>query len=63
VLLVACGLPESHPCATAPLERLLGRFMPAGERTDPADVLQRVDLCHVGFWLALGAHFLPGDSA
>jgi hypothetical protein len=61
LLLVACGLPEGHACASAPLERLLGRFTPAGEQTDPAYLLKRVDLCHLGFWLGLGAHFLPGD--
>jgi hypothetical protein len=36
--------------------------MPAGERTDPAFLLKRVDLCHLGFWLGLGAYFLAGDE-
>jgi hypothetical protein len=62
LLLVACGVPEGHPAAGAPLERLLGRFMPAGERTDPAFLLKRVDLCHLGFWLGLGAYFLADDE-
>jgi hypothetical protein len=61
LLLVACGLPENHPAARRPLERLLGRFMPAGEDVDGAFLLKRVDLCHLGFWLGLGAHFLDGD--
>jgi hypothetical protein len=62
LLLMACGLPERHPSARAPLERLLGRFMPVGEDVDPAFLLRRVDLCHLGFWLGLAAYFLPGDA-
>jgi hypothetical protein len=55
-------VPEGHPSARAPLEGLLGRFMPSGEETDPALLLRRVDLCHLGFWLGLAAYFLPGDE-
>jgi hypothetical protein len=61
LLLVACGLPERHPAARAPIERLLGRFMPAGVDVDGAFMLKRVDLCHLGFWLGLGGHFLSED--
>ena len=61
LLLMACGVPEGHPSARAPVERLLGRFMPPGEDVDPAFLLRRVDLCHLGFWLGLAAYFLPGD--
>jgi hypothetical protein len=61
LLLVACGLPEDHPAARVPLERLLGRFMPPGEDVDGAFLLRRVDLCHLGFWLELGAYFFDGD--
>lgn len=61
LLLVACGLPEGHPAGRGPIERLLGRFMPAGASVDGAFLLKRVDLCHLGFWLGLGAHFLEED--
>jgi hypothetical protein len=61
LLLVACGLPEGHPSARAPVERLLDRFMPPGETVDGAFLLKRVDLCHLGFWLGLGAHVLGDD--
>jgi hypothetical protein len=61
LLLVACGIPESHPAGRAPVERLLERFMPTGEPVDRAFLLRRVDLCHLGFWLGLGAHFLDDD--
>jgi len=62
LLLVACGLPEGHRAASGPLEGLLGRFMPRGEEVDGAFLLRRVDLCHLGFWVGLGAYFLDGDS-
>jgi hypothetical protein len=61
LLLIAYGIPEDHPAARVPLERLLGRFMPAGQEVDGAYMLKRVDLCHLGFWLGLGAHFLRED--
>src|SRR5262249_25733844 len=56
------GVPEGHPAAREPLERLLARFMPPDREVDPAFLLRRVDLCHLGFWLGLGAYFLPGDA-
>ena len=61
LLLIACGLPEGHPAGRPAIERLLGRFMPPGEEVDGAFLLKRVDLCHLGFWLGLGAHFLGDD--
>ena len=61
LLLVAMGLPEGHSSAREPLARLLDRFMPAGYDVDGAFLLKRVDLCHLGFWLGLGAHFLEED--
>lgn len=60
LLLMACGVPEHHPSARVPIERLLDRFMPRGEDVDPAFLLRRVDLCHLGFWLT--AYFLPEDA-
>jgi hypothetical protein len=62
LLLMACGLPENHPSARASVEQLLGRFMPLGEEVDGGFLLKRVDLCHLGFWLGLGAYFLRGDA-
>src|SRR5262245_5279375 len=53
LLLVACGVPERHSSARVPLERLLERFMPRGEETEARFLLERVDLCHLGFWLGL----------
>jgi hypothetical protein len=59
LLLVACGLPEDHPSGRATTERMLGRIV--GEEVD-SHLLTRMDLCHLGFWLGLGAYFLSGDA-
>jgi hypothetical protein len=61
LLLVACGLPDGHPAGRVPVQRLLDRFMPPSAEVDQAFLLKRVDLCHLGFWLGLGAHFLDED--
>ena len=61
LLLVDLGLPEGHPAARRPLERLLDHFIPRDREVDAAVLLKRLDLCHVGFYLGLGAHFLDED--
>jgi hypothetical protein len=61
LLLVACGVPEGHPAGGPPLERLFGRLMPPGEQVEVAFLLKRMDLCQLGFWLGLGAHFIEAD--
>jgi hypothetical protein len=59
LLLVALGIPHGHPAGRAPIERLLDKFVPEGASIE--SLLKRVDLCHLGFWLGLGAHFLDDD--
>ena len=54
LLLVACGLPADHAGARADTDRMLARL-------DALDLSRRMDLCHVGFWLGLGAYFLGDD--
>jgi hypothetical protein len=61
LLLVELGLPECHPAGRPAVDRLLDRFMPPGEEVDGAFLVKRVDLCHLGFWLGLGSHFLEDD--
>ncbi len=59
LLLVALGIPEGHPAGRAPIERLLDKFAPEGASVE--SLLKRVDLCHLGFWLGLGAHFVDDN--
>jgi hypothetical protein len=61
LLLIAFGVPEQHPAARLPIERLLDRFIPPDKDVDGQSLLARVDLCHLGFWLGLGAYFLNDD--
>ncbi len=61
LLLVAFGLPEGHAAGRAPVRGLIDRFLPPGAEVDQAFLLKRLDLCHVGFWLGLGAYFLDED--
>jgi hypothetical protein len=61
LLLVAMGLPEGHPSARGPLEDFLDRLIPTGQDVDAAFLLKHMDLCHLGFWLGLGAHFVPEE--
>ena len=35
--------------------------MPPGDEVEQAFLLKRMDLCHLGFWVGLGAHFLGDD--
>ena len=62
LLLVACGVPERHPAARPALERLVDKFIPPDNVVDGAFLLERVDLCHLGFWLGLAAYFLDPDD-
>ena len=59
LLLIALGIPEDHPAGRAPIERHLDKFVP-GDATAES-LLKRVDLCHLGFWIGLGAQFAPED--
>src|SRR5262245_7388807 len=61
LLLVACGLPEDHRAATVDTDRQLTRFMQLADGGNAAVLLKRMDLCHIGFWLGLGAYFRAGD--
>src|SRR5262245_31562471 len=61
LLLVACGIPEDHPSARRPLNRLLEHFMPLGGDTDPESPLKRVASCHSRLWVGLGAYVLFCD--
>jgi hypothetical protein len=54
LVLMACGLPEDDAGARSDAERQLARL-------EGLDLLKRMDLCHVGFWLGLGAYFLGED--
>lgn len=58
LLVVDCGLPAS-PMMAGAVEDSVRRLLPKGQTSDRTDLLEQMDLCHLGFWLR--SYFLPGD--
>jgi len=62
VQLVVLGMPpEGDPFRTA-FEQVVGKLMPKGREVSRKVLTTQMDLCHLGFWLRIGAHFLPDDE-
>src|SRR5262249_19171030 len=43
-------------------ENVAGGLMPSGSEVGPKILGTRMDLCHLGFWLRIGSHFVPQDE-
>ncbi len=63
LLLIALGVPEREPAGRPAIERLLDRFMTPGKEVDGSFLLERVDLCHLAFWLGLATYYMGTDDA
>jgi len=59
--LIECGLPPDHPPLHAAAQRFLERHLTPERARDEKWLLQRMDLCHLGFWLRIGSYFLGAD--
>jgi hypothetical protein len=59
--LMDCGLPVDHPPIRDAARQFMGRHLTPERIAEKRWLLTRLDLCHVGFWLRIGAYFLPGD--
>jgi len=56
-----CGLPADYPRLQSAARKFIDRMLPP-ERAYNADwLITRMDLCHLGFWLRIGAYFLGSD--
>ncbi len=62
VTLVDLGLPATGDFAVRGFEDVVGRLMPSGKVPNREILTTRMDLCHLGFWLRIGGHFLPKDE-
>lgn len=62
VTLVDLGLPATGDFAVRGFEDVVGRLMPSGNVPNREILTTRMDLCHLGFWLRIGAYFLPKDE-
>jgi hypothetical protein len=60
--LIECGLPPDHPPLHAAVQRFLERHLTPERASDEKWLLQRMDLCHLGFWLRIGSYFLGADT-
>ena len=43
-------------------DRLVGRLLPKGAPVARETLFQRMDICHLGFWLRIGSSFCPKDE-
>jgi hypothetical protein len=60
VTLVELGMPGEERFRVA-FERVVERLMPVGVVVSAETLKKEMDLCHLGFWLRIGAHFCPED--
>jgi hypothetical protein len=57
-----CGLPAGDPKMKLGVEAVVSRLMPPAQPVEPKVLMERMDLCHVGFWLRFGSYFMPDDE-
>ena len=57
-----CGLPQEHPRLQTAAEGFVDRMLTPEPGAKPDWLLTRIDLCHIGFWLRIGAYFSPNDK-
>jgi len=62
LLLLDCGMPTGVESLRRAADLRISGLLPAGRPVDPPLLRERLDLCHVGFWLRIGSAFLPGDE-
>src|SRR5256714_4991578 len=56
--LIDCGFPPDHPPVREAARRFIDRNLTPERAGDEKWLLTRIDLCHLGFWLRIGAYFL-----
>jgi hypothetical protein len=59
--LIDCGLPADYPPLRDAAQRFLDRHLTPERARDEKWLRQRMDLCHLGFWVRIGAYFLGSD--
>ena len=62
VTLVELGMLPDDDRLTAGFEKVIGWIMPKGQRVSRDDLLKRLDLCHLAFYLRIGSRFCPQDE-
>jgi hypothetical protein len=62
LVLLDCGMPARLERLQIAADLRLSGLLPPGQPVDPRLLKERLDLCHLGFWLRFGSAFLPGDG-
>jgi hypothetical protein len=61
LLLLDCGVPKQNERLKQAANLRISGLLPPGEPVERRVLRERLDLCHVGFWLRFGSAFMPGD--
>jgi len=56
-----CGLPSDHPRLQSAARQFIDHMLTQERACNPDWLMTRMDLCHLGFWLRIGAYFLGSD--
>jgi hypothetical protein len=62
LLLLECGMPTHLASLRRAADFQISHLLPPGRPVDHTVLMNRLDLCHVGFWLRFGSACLPGDE-
>jgi hypothetical protein len=60
--LINCGLPAEYPPLRDAAQRFFDGHLTPERAHDEKWLHQRMDLCHLGFWLRIGAYFVGSDT-
>lgn len=62
LVLLDCGVPTHLPTLQKATNLQISGLLPPNQPVPPRLLRDRLDLCHVGFWLRIGSAFLPKDA-
>ena len=62
LLLLDCGMPTQLEALRRGADFQISHLFPAGRPVEHRLLKERLDLCHVGFWLRFGSACLPNDA-
>jgi len=59
--LIDCGMPADQARVRNSAQRFMESHLTPERASDEKWLMTRMDLCHLGFWLRVGAYFAPND--
>jgi hypothetical protein len=61
LILMDCGMPADCPPINAAARQFVDHHLTNERAADEKWLISRIDLCHLGFWLRIGAYFIGHD--